>query len=579
MPQIVYGNLSPMNRPDFPSPLCRIALVTLIAALQAASYMAACALGAAGAETPDAKLPAQSQDPDAVCATCHRQIFDSWSRTPMAHASGPAAEGFIPADFTHAASGVHYRIYLDDGQVWLSYDRPNAPRNRALQGKQLLLFYLGSGRRGRTWLFQREGYWYEIPINWYQKKHIWDTTPGFITAREMPLTLRVDPGCLHCHASNVQPSLPDARNHFSGPPFPRGGITCEACHGDPSRHLAQSGKGPILNPAKLESVRRDSICLECHLEGEVAVVKPGRTVSGFQPGDNLFDDAVYFEDGRKAGPGGRATSQWESLLESACMRSSGDRLTCTTCHDPHSSVSAEDRVGYYRSRCLACHAGLASRHHDENPDCTSCHMPREETADIAHEQVTDHRIQIASKPFTSPFAREELVPIGGIRPAPRDEGVAWAQLASRGDHAAGERAMSLLIQAENSDPAQASDAELHMELGFLEQVNGNLDRAMHEYQDALRADAFNETAASDLAVLEAQQGDYTSALPLWETVFKHDPGATAAGIDLAVAQCRLGKAEAAAQTLERVLEFSPDNDAARNMSLALAAGTQRCGTQ
>ena len=408
-----------MNRPDLPDfPSCRTAFVTLSASVLAACYLATCALGADAAQT---KSPAQSQDPDAVCATCHRQIFDSWARTPMAHASAPAAEGFIPADFTHASSGVHYRIYLDQGQVWLSYDRPNAPannapQNRALEGKQLLLFYLGSGRRGRTWLFQREGYWYEIPINWYEKKHIWDMTPGFITAREMPLTLPVDPGCLHCHASNVQQSLPDARNRFSGPPFPRGGITCESCHGDPAEHLAQGGKGPIMNPAKLEPVRRDSVCLECHLEGEVAVVKHGRTVSGFQPGDNLFDDAVYFEDGRKAGPGGRATSQWESLLESACKRASGDRLTCTTCHDPHSSVSAEDRVGYYRSRCLTCHAGLASRHHDKNPDCTSCHMPREETADIAHEQVTDHRIQIASKPFANPFAARELVPIGEIGP-------------------------------------------------------------------------------------------------------------------------------------------------------------------
>ena len=74
-----------------------------------------------------------------------------------------------------------------------------------------------------------------------------------------------------------------------------------------------------------------------------------------------------------------------------------------------------------------------------------------------------------------------------------------------------------------------------------------------------------------------RQGDFTAALPLWEAAFKHDPGASAAGIDLAVAQCRLGEAGAAAETLQRALLFSPDNDAARNMSLALARGTQRCG--
>ncbi len=518
-----------------------------------------------------------AQNPDAACARCHQQIFESWERTPMALASGPAVQGFIPADFTHAASGVHYRVTLDQGQVWLSYERPNAPAGRGLNGRQELLFYLGSGRRGRTFLFQREGYWYEIPINWYAKKHIWDMTPNFLSAQEMPFTLPVDPGCLHCHASNVAESMPDARNHFAGLPFPRGGITCEACHGDSSGHLAQNGKGPILNPARLDPVRRDSTCLECHLEGEVAVVKLGRKMGAFEPGDDLFDDAVYFENGRKAGPGGRATSQWESLLESACKQASGDRLTCTTCHDPHASVAADDRVSFYRARCLACHAGLASGHHQENPDCTFCHMPREETEDIAHEQVTDHRIQIESKPFSSPLAEEELVPIGGVHPGARDEGIAWAQLALRGDRAAGERAMQLLLQAEASDPAQARDTELHTELGFLEQLSGDRERAKREYEAALRADPLNGTAAGDLAVLDAQAGDAAAAVPLWQQAFTHDPGASAAGIDLALAQCRLGETAAAAQTLERVLLFAPDNDAARRLWLALKAGTEHCG--
>jgi tetratricopeptide (TPR) repeat protein len=204
-------------------------------------------------------------------------------------------------------------------------------------------------------------------------------------------------------------------------------------------------------------------------------------------------------------------------------------------------------------------------------------MPREETEDIAHEQVTDHRIQIASKPFTRPLAAEELVPIGGIHPGARDEGIAWAQLALRGDRAAGERAMQLLLQAETSDSARANDTELHAELGFLEQMRGNRGQAKLEYQAALRADPLNETAAGDLAVLDAQTGDFAAALPLWQRAFTHDPGASAAGIDLAVAQCRLGQVTAAVQTLERVLLFSPDNDSARHLSLALAAGTGPCG--
>ena len=531
--------------------------------------------GTVGAQSARGTTHAQVQDPDEVCASCHSQIYESWKRTPMANASGPAAEGFLPADFTHAASGVHYRMILDQGQAWLTYERPDAPPDRALSGKVMLRYYLGSGLRGRTWIFEREGYWYEIPINWYAKKHLWDMTPNYLDAREMPLTLPVDPGCLHCHASGVQDSLSDARNHFSGPPFPLGGISCAACHGDPSRHLAEHGKGPIVNPTKLETARRDSICLECHLEGAVVVVKRWQRLNAFRPGDDLFNEAVYFEDGRKAGPGGRATSQWESLLQSSCRRGSGDQLTCTTCHDPHSSPAAGKRVSFYRQKCLACHAGLSLGHHAENPDCILCHMPREETEDIAHEQVTDHRIQIASKPFAS-VSPEALVPIGDVHPDARDEGLAWAQLALRGDRAAGERAMRLLRDAETSDPAQESDADLHMELGFLEQMKGNRNQAKAEYQKALHADPLNETAAGDLAVLDAQSGDYAAALLLWQSVFQHNPGASAAGIDLAVAQCRTQREDAAARTLRRVLLFSPDNQAARKFSLALESGGQKC---
>ncbi|HTX41563.1 MAG TPA: cytochrome c3 family protein [Acidobacteriaceae bacterium] len=535
--------------------------------------MASCAVYAQS--TP----PNRAQDPDVVCARCHRQIYTEWKRTPMANASGPAVDGFLPADFIHAASGVHYRMILDRGQVWLTYERPNAPPGRELNGKVLLRFYLGSGRRGRTWIFEREGYWYEIPINWYAKKHLWDMTPNYLSARSAPLTLPVDSGCLHCHASNVADSLPDARNHFAGDPFSRSGLSCSSCHGDPAQHLATRGRAPMLNPADLDPVRRDSICLECHLEGEVAVIRQGQRLNAFRPGDSLFDEAVYFEDGRSAGPGGRATSQWESLLESACKRASGDRLTCTTCHDPHASPSAGERVQFYRRKCLACHAGLTSGHHEENPDCTSCHMPREETEDIAHEQVTDHRIQIASKPFVRAAGAAELVAIGGIPASTRDEGLAWAQLALRGDRAAGERAMRLLLAAEASDPRQATDADLHMELGFLDQMNGDAGAASGEYQKALSADAFNETAAGDLAVLDAQRGDYAAALPLWQSVFQHDPGASAAGIDLAIAQCRISGAQAAIRTLRRVLLFSPDEEAARRRLRDLLAGSEPCATR
>ena len=334
-------------------------------------------------------------DPDAACAGCHREIYDRYQRTPMARASGVATDALLPGEFTHAASGVHYRLFLRDGRAWLSYDRPSAPPERSLKGEQELAYFIGSGQRGRTYLFQKQGYWFESPVNWYSKQQVWDMNPKSLHVREMPFTLEVDASCLHCHATAVQPSLPGARNHFGSPPFLYGGITCQSCHGDPAEHLASGGAAPILNPAKLSPSGRDSICLQCHLEGETSVNLQGRSLSAFLPGEDLSDYVIYFVHGGELGPNGRATSEWEALLQSACKKKSRDGLTCTTCHDPHSTPPVEQRVSYFRSRCLTCHGApsFVSKHHPDQPDCTGCHMPREKTRDVAHEQLTDHRIQ------------------------------------------------------------------------------------------------------------------------------------------------------------------------------------------
>src|ERR1700761_6578367 len=70
--------------------------------------------------------PTAPPNPDAICAKCHQQIYESYEQTPMARASGVASSGLIPGDFTHAESGIRYRLFLQDGRAWLSYQRSSA---------------------------------------------------------------------------------------------------------------------------------------------------------------------------------------------------------------------------------------------------------------------------------------------------------------------------------------------------------------------------------------------------------------------------------------------------------------------
>ena len=104
----------------------------------------------------------------------------------MARASGRAIENVIPADFVHSKSGVHYRIHPEANRVWLDFDRPN---DSAVRGKRELLYYIGSGRRGLSYLFAQNGFLFESPVNWYGHEQRWDMAPAYQSATEIPLNL------------------------------------------------------------------------------------------------------------------------------------------------------------------------------------------------------------------------------------------------------------------------------------------------------------------------------------------------------------------------------------------------------
>jgi predicted CXXCH cytochrome family protein len=394
--------------------------------------------------------------------------------------------------------------------------------------------------------------------------------------------------------------LPQARNRYAGAPFLEGGITCTACHGDSAAHLASGGHTAMMKIEELPAIQRDSICLSCHLEGQEAVVHEGKRLVDFRPGQSIFDYASYFVRQTQPGSGERATSQWEALLQSGCKRSAGEKLTCTTCHDPHGStaaMSAEERVEFYRAKCLQCHdsgaanpTGFAAMHHPENRDCASCHMPSARAEDIAHEQVTDHRIPREPRLAPAKIARtgegreteSELVAIGtasGVAGASngRDLGLAYAFAASRGDRQAGERALQLLREAE-ALPSAAADAELHEQLGFLDQLAGDKDAAAREYGLALDANAADSIAAGNLALLKAGGRQYGLAVQLWERAFEDDPVQLKAGMNLAIVECGLGRKEDALGTLDRILAFSPDDGQARGLAHEIRSGHRACGT-
>ncbi len=45
-------------------------------------------------------------------------------------------------------------------------------------------------------------------------------------------------------------------------------VGCERCHGPGSEHVAHQGKPNIINPAKLNYVQANDVCIQCHSQGQ-----------------------------------------------------------------------------------------------------------------------------------------------------------------------------------------------------------------------------------------------------------------------------------------------------------------------
>jgi predicted CXXCH cytochrome family protein len=538
-----------------------------------------------------------------ACAKCHAEIAASYSQTAMARASGPAIDQLTPADFTHAASGVHYRVYAENNAAMLAFDRPDDP---SMHGTRRLQYFIGSGHRGRTYLFSLDDFFFESPVNWYAQKKVWDTAPAFQQARTMPMNLPAYPGCLNCHTSGARAPIASTENKYSPPLFAHDGITCERCHGENAAHIA-TGKGEIVNPSKLAPARRDDVCMQCHLEGNVAIEQPHHKLADYRPGDDLGDSVHYYIYVDQESQQIRALGQSEALWQSVCKLKSGDQMTCITCHDPHSTPAPEKRVAFYRAKCLTCHGdAFGAQHHAEQPDCTSCHMPRSNT-NVAHTQATDHRIlKLPMMPLQTlqtgaqaqlvrfpPPAQSSAAPSANANssdslaaPAPstsstktapagdaRDLALAWESIAQEGHASAAVEAERYINQAVLEHP---DDPVLLDSLAFIAQRRGDAAKARELYEHALQADPTMIDAAANLGVIEARAGHFERAVALWDPAFARAPGRSAIGMNLAHIACDTGQFDKARAYVARVLQFNPDSTQARSFAKQLAAAPPNC---
>jgi len=207
-------------------------------------------------------------------------------------------------------------------------------------------------------------------------------------------------------------------------------------------------------------------------------------------------------------------------------------------------------------------------------------MPASLSADVAHTEVTDHRILRRPAPAASPAAASNALP--ALTPFPpseearrdlRDLALAWQSIVDSGMSKAGPQAEQLLRSALREFPL---DPALLTALGYAVQRRGDDVEARALYEKALEVDPTLVDAATNLGVLEAQQGRMNEAIKLWKPAFERAPARSEIGMNLARAYCGAAQFGAAHDSVERVLRFNPDLGAAKKLFGELNADPPRC---
>jgi predicted CXXCH cytochrome family protein len=494
-----------------------------------------------------------------ACSGCHAEIFRKYSATSMANSSGTVGTGafresFERASFSDAAVGAEYRVSPATQGYRLDFSRSG------LRGERRLSWFAGSGRVARSYIFSSDGFLFQSPVSYYSTTGKWDLSPGYQQHSFIHLTRAVGTGCLQCHASRLQP-VARTQNRFGVPPFLEGGISCERCHGPGKEHISRMTPRSIVNPAKLDAARRDSVCAQCHLTGAARIARLRAKGESYQPGALLSDYFAFFVWSSSGAGAMGANSHFEKLQQSACKRASGDRLWCGSCHDAHGEPELATRADFYRARCQKCHERAACKESSVvrrkvEDDCIGCHMPKSQVRDTEHAVFTDHTIpRRGPRPAAPEGAGRSLVSFWKTPVDERDLALAY-----------GTAPVLRKAAAQN-----AEDVAVLAQLAQLVDQSGDEDEAMALSERIVRLDPAQVAVAVNLGTYYIKRGRAREAMRLWVDALSRNPALTRVRMNLAVAQFQSGDPAAAEASVLTALEYDPDQETARKLLAEIRA--------
>ncbi len=358
----------------------------------------------------------------AACRSCHADIYERWAKTLMAN---------VVRD-----PKVHPDAILPD----LSKPDPLVHFT-----KEDIAFVYGSKWKQRY--FKQVGNdYFPFPAQWDVTHKMWRPykaakgtdwwTQYFPDDNFQRPTGQLCDGC-HSVNYNIQTNAVSEWN-----------VGCESCHGPGEGHVKHAQSGNILNPARMEHVAANDVCIQCHSQGQPRTQPiKGKYFDwpvGYRAGTRLSDywkleehklgeqSFTHFADGTAH----KNRMQGNDYVTSA-MYTHG--VSCFTCHDSHGTGNNAILRKPAQQLCLDCHgagsqngprAATLEQHTHHKADsagseCIACHMPQIEQT-IADVNVRSHTFR-----FTPPSATDSLKVPNACNLCHKDKSTHWASDALR----------------------------------------------------------------------------------------------------------------------------------------------------
>ncbi|MBD3857769.1 MAG: tetratricopeptide repeat protein [Acidobacteria bacterium] len=373
-----------------------------------------------------------------VCRPCHEAAFTSWQGSDHDLAMDMATAETVRGDFDNVvftSKGVTSSFFMRDGKFFVNTEGPDGEladfEITHTFGHEPLQQYLVPFPGGRLQC---------LSIAWDADLEEWfDLNPDTVIPPDDWLhwtraAQNWNGMCAECHSTNLLKNF-DASSNTYNTTWSEIDVSCEACHGPGSEHVAWADIQPMARPdlpdyglvvrtGDITSQEQVDLCAPCHSRrSELGDWDHSTTALLDSHLPSVLDEGLYHADGQILDE----VYVWGSFTQSKMY---ANDVRCTDCHDAHSMKLLFEG----NDLCLQCHRADAydtSEHHfhkkihegepSDGALCIKCHMPEQPYMVI--DERADHSLRVPRPDLSQTLGTPNACSQGGCHD---DRPLSWS---------------------------------------------------------------------------------------------------------------------------------------------------------